>query len=268
MQPKEKKKLGALVVEAGLATPLQIDHALQSQHVFGGSLGTNLVEMGIVDAQGLAAFLAKQFGVPVATQKELDHITDDVVRMVPKAAAEKLCILPLHKNDDKLVVAMMDPSDERLIHKVEENLKIKLVCKIASELDIRKGLRNHYNIPLSARLMHLLSQKEIVGDVDGEIIDENVILERHLDKIISASEAIEYYFDKIGSMEKIPVVDFVGDITKRQLSTEMIFLFQQVEGVSTIQEIISMNVFSKLSTLRSLVYFAREGMIQFLGENH
>ena len=61
--PKEKKKLGALVVEAGLASPLQIDHALQSQHVFGGSLGTNLVEMGIIDAQSLAVFLSKQFAL-------------------------------------------------------------------------------------------------------------------------------------------------------------------------------------------------------------
>lgn len=267
MEKKEKKKLGALVVEAGLATPLQIDHALQSQHVFGGSLGTNLVEMGIVDAQGLAAFLSKQFGVPVATQKELDHIPSDVVKLIPKPAAEKLCILPLHREGESLVVAMMDPSDDRLITKVEENLGIKLICKIASELDLRKGLKNHYNIPLTARLLHLLSQKEIVGEVDGEVIDENTILERHLDKIISASEAIEYYFDKIGSMNKIPVVDFVGDITQRQLSTEMIFLFQQVEGISNIQEIISMNVFSKLSTLRSIVYFAREGMIQFL-ETH
>lgn len=261
--PKEKKKLGALVVEAGLATPLQIDHALQSQHVFGGSLGTNLVEMGIIDAQALAAFLSKQFGVLQATPDELQNISDEVAKMIPRQAAEKLCILPLRKQHDDLVVAMMDPSDDRMIKKIEENLGFKLICKIASELDIRKGLKELYNIPLTPRFLHLISQKDLsIPSFDP--LDENMLMEQHLDKIISPSEAIQYYFDEIKSLDRIPVVDYVGDITQYNLSSALMFLFQQVDGVSTIQDLILMNTFSKLSTLRSLVYFSKLGMIRFM----
>lgn len=261
--PKDKKKLGALVVEAGLATPLQIDHALQSQHVFGGSLGTNLVEMGIMDAQALAAFLAKQYGVPEASPMELHNISDDVIKLMPKAAAEKLCILPLRKEGDDLVVAMMDPSDDRMLKKIEDNLGIKLICKIASELEIRKGLKKHYGIGLTPRFMHLLSQKEqTLAAHDPE--DENMVIEKHLDKIISASETIQYYFDKIQSLDRVPVVDYVGDITQHNLNPALVFIFQQVDGVSNIQEIIAMNMFTKLSTLRALVYFSKLGMIRFM----
>lgn len=137
---QERKKLGTLIVEAGLATPLQIDNALQSQHVFGGSLGTNLVEMGIIDANALAAFLSKQFGIPEATQHELNHITSDVLKLIPASAAEKLCLLPLYKDGPNLVVTMMRiPSDERIVKKIEDNLGHKLIFKVASELEIKKA---------------------------------------------------------------------------------------------------------------------------------
>jgi hypothetical protein len=260
---KDKKKLGALVVEAGLASPLQIDHALQSQHVFGGSLGTNLVEMGIIDAESLAAFLAKQYGVLEATSQELNEISPEIVKQIPKAAAEKLCILPLRKQMDDLVVAMMDPSDDRMIKKIEENLGVSIICKVASELEIRKGLKNYYHIPMTPRFLHLIAQRDQSFPVHNTE-DENRLLEMHLDKIISTSEAIQYYFEKIKTLDCIPIVDYVGDITQYNLSSALMFLFQQVDGVSTIQDLISMNIFSKLATLRSLVYFNKLGMIRFM----
>jgi hypothetical protein len=260
---KDTKKLGALVLEAGLATPLQIDHALQSQHVFGGSLGTNLVEMGIMDGQSLAAFLAKQYGVLEATPQELADISPEAIHSFPKAAAEKLCILPLRKQHDDLVVAMMDPSDDRMIKKIEENLGFRLICKVASELEIRKGLKNHYGISLTSRFLHLLAQKD-QNTADADPQDENVVLEHHLDKIISPSEAITYYFEHIRSLDRIPVLDYVGDITQYNLSSALVFIFQQVDGVSTIQDLISLNIFPRLSTLRSLVYFSKLGMIRFM----
>jgi hypothetical protein len=263
MMIKDTKKLGALVVESGLATPLQIDHALQSQHVFGGSLGTNLVEMGIMDAQALAAFLSKQYGVPQADQNELDHISPEAIKLVPKNAADKLNILPLRIENDALVVAMMDPSDDRMIKKIEENIGHKMVLKIASELDVRQGLKVHYGLGLTPRLMHLLSKKKQEYS-EASQYDEAINLEKHLDKIMPASEAIQYYFNHIQSLDKIPVVDYVGDITQYNLSSGLVFIFQQVDGVSKIQEIISMNIFSKLSTLRSLVYFSKLKMIRFM----
>ncbi len=86
----------------------------------------------------------------------------------------------------------------------------------------------------------------------------------HLDKIITTSEAIQHYFEKIKTLDRIPVLDYVGDITQYNLSSALVFLFQQVDGVATIQDLISMNIFSKLSTLRSLVYFNKLGMIRFM----
>ena len=46
---KERKRLGDLLTEAKLVTRNQIDQALQAQIIFGGRLGTNLIEMGAID---------------------------------------------------------------------------------------------------------------------------------------------------------------------------------------------------------------------------
>ncbi len=216
-----------------------------------------------MDGQALAAFLSKQYGVPEASPLELNNIPDELIRMIPRAAADKLCILPLSKNDDGLVVAMMDPSDENMLKKIEGHLGFKLTCKIASELEIRKGLKKHYGIGLTPRFLHLLSQKEN-AHFSHDPTDENLILEQHLDKIISASEAIQYYFAEIKSLDRVPVVDYVGDITRHNLNSALIFIFQQVDGMSTIQDIISMNMFTRLSMLRALVYFSKLGMIRFM----
>lgn len=260
----ETRKLGELVVHAGLASSLQIDHALQSQHVFGGSLGTNLVEMGIIDAGSLAAFLSQQYGVPIATADEIDHVSPQTIALVPKAAAERLCLLPLQKNQDGLVVAMMDPSDARLLAKIESNLGMPLICKIASELEIRKGLKKYYQIPLTARFLHLISQKDKpnIGFLQSDDLNHEVDL--HLDRVIPTAKAISVYFERIGSLEKVPVVAEVKDITSYHLSPALVFIFQQIDGVSTIEEIIGFNIFSKLNTLRSIVYLYDLGMIRFL----
>ena len=42
-------KMGEMLVEAGLLTPVQLKDALRSQVNFGGSLGTNLIDMGYLE---------------------------------------------------------------------------------------------------------------------------------------------------------------------------------------------------------------------------
>ena len=43
------RKIGELLVSEGLLTRKQLEEALKCQVIFGGRLGTNLVEMGIIE---------------------------------------------------------------------------------------------------------------------------------------------------------------------------------------------------------------------------
>jgi hypothetical protein len=252
-----KEKLGQLIVHAGLATQEDIDHALKSQRVFGGSLGTNLVEMGVVDDVALSVFLSKQLGIARAQGYELSNIPDDVLSTIPRKAAQALGILPLQKKEDQvLAVAMSDPTDQHIISKIQENIAYTIEPKIAPELQIYKGLKKHYDIPLAPRVMRLLHHQKKRIDASQQA------LIKHLNKTFSSDEALTIYFGEIENLQKVPVIDLQDDIKSYDLSPELIFLFQLIDGVSSLQDMIDMSVFGKLTTLRAMIHFYKLDMIE------
>ncbi len=62
------RPLGELLVEKGLLTKEELEHALAVQKETGGLLGAILVERGFVSGPALAIALARQYGVELATE--------------------------------------------------------------------------------------------------------------------------------------------------------------------------------------------------------
>ena len=56
--PKNKQRLGELLIEAGLVTQTQVDMGLREQKKRGGLIGDILVQLGFVAPEVLADFLA------------------------------------------------------------------------------------------------------------------------------------------------------------------------------------------------------------------
>ena len=59
-------RLGELLVQAGLLSRQQIEQALRGQVMWGGRLGTNLVELQLLDLDTLSRVLARQHALPAA----------------------------------------------------------------------------------------------------------------------------------------------------------------------------------------------------------
>lgn len=253
----KKEKLGEMIVQSGIASPIDIDHALQSQQVFGGTVGTNLVEAGIIDDDVLAVFLAKQTGIDRVTREELDNIDEATLQLIPLKAAQQLSVIPISKKDQSLTVAMIDPTDTRVIHKIEDNIGFILYPKIAPEFTIHLALKKYYSVPLSPRTSRLLHHQ------NQQQKEEQSTLKKHLDKHSPSGQAVEFYFKNINDLEAVPIVNQIEDIKDFQLTPELIFIFQQIDGVSTISDMIQMSVFSKLDTLRALIYFYQSELICF-----
>lgn len=107
----ETKKLGELLVDAGLINPAQLQEALRHQRIAGGRMGSNLVALGFVSEDVLMDFLAHQTGVPRLDLRTLD-VPSDVLKRIPRRLAEQLNVLPVGIKEPKsLVLAMADPSD-------------------------------------------------------------------------------------------------------------------------------------------------------------
>ena len=57
-------RLGELLVRENLISLQQLRKAQEAQKKTGGRLGTSLIKQGIISADQLTNFLAKQYGVP------------------------------------------------------------------------------------------------------------------------------------------------------------------------------------------------------------
>ncbi len=126
-------KLGAMLVESGLVTQLQIDNALQQQQHGGGRLGEVLVASGLVSEDDLIHALAGQMHLAVV---DLRAVTPNpaAVGLLPRDFIVRHRLLPLRIDEDgSLVVAMTNPLDVVLIDEVRLRSKRNVVPAICSE---------------------------------------------------------------------------------------------------------------------------------------
>ena len=65
------EKLGELLIKKNLLTQAQLEEALQAQVIFGGTLGTILIEMGLITEDTLADILAQLLAIPCAKPGQL-----------------------------------------------------------------------------------------------------------------------------------------------------------------------------------------------------
>src|SRR5262245_10989899 len=103
------KKLGQLLIEAGVITQAQLDEGLQSQVAFGGRLGTNLVELDFLTLDELALYLSQQLAVPIAPPEWLLKIPTPTLRSIPLDLVKRFRLLPLRLDETAVHVVMLDP---------------------------------------------------------------------------------------------------------------------------------------------------------------
>jgi type IV pilus assembly protein PilB len=113
-----KKRLGELLVEAGLINTKQLNQALEIQKNSGEKLGQVLSRLGYTTMDTLVEFLSKQHGVRgIDLGKEL--IDENVIGLIPKHVAKKYKVIPVKFKTEgrlkKLVVAMADPSNLEVV---------------------------------------------------------------------------------------------------------------------------------------------------------
>lgn len=140
----ETKKLGEMLVEAGIINPAQLQEALRHQRIAGGRMGSNLVALGFVSEEVLMDFLAHQTGVPRLDTRNLD-VPAAVLKRIPKRLAEQLNVLPIeHKEPRSLVLAMVDPSDLNAIDSARFASGLHIEPVVVSHSALRQAIAEQY----------------------------------------------------------------------------------------------------------------------------
>jgi type II secretion system (T2SS) protein E len=147
-------KLGTLLLRNAAIGLSQLEAALRNQVLYGGRLGTNLVELGFLDLELLSGYLAELTGMPIATPTLLDAADPAVLGKLGVDAAHLLRAIPLgYLSPGEIAVAMVDPSDGAAADALATRLGDKIVRYVVPELRALYYLEKHFGLPRRARFV-------------------------------------------------------------------------------------------------------------------
>ncbi len=115
---RAKIPLGESLVQEGLLTPEQLQHALKIQAQRGQKLGSILVGLGYIGDDALLKFLGRQYGIETSSLVDV-CINEDVMGVIPSSIILKHRVLPMKVEAHSINLAMESPNDFTAIREVE-----------------------------------------------------------------------------------------------------------------------------------------------------
>lgn len=146
---------GKFLMRQRALTRAQLDEATQSQVVFGGRLGTNLVELGYLRLDELEQHLSEHLGVPLPPAEWLERPCDEALSVVPKALVERYGLLPLALEERTLHLAMSDPRDPVQVDEVAFATGLRVQPYVLAEVRISALREHYYGIARDTRYINL-----------------------------------------------------------------------------------------------------------------
>ena len=173
------KPLGEILVDLGFVARADVDAALNQQRADGGDLEDTLVESGKMEPDALAKSLAMQLGYT--------YVGDDVqvdpyaVSLVPEATARRYQAMPLHLEDDVLVVAMKDPRHVFALDDLRLVTGKEIRPAVATEDTLARLLNRFYRSDadmdeLASALLEEVGSAQEESEAPDSAIDENALV--------------------------------------------------------------------------------------------
>ncbi|MCI8644861.1 MAG: Flp pilus assembly complex ATPase component TadA [Lachnospiraceae bacterium] len=144
---RRKKRLGDLLIDAGVITSEQLSQALDKQKQTRQKLGATLMEMDFTTEEEIAQALKEQLGMDFVDLRTV-RVPPDVISLIPDSTIlKKYTIMPFEFNQEHfgyLRVAMADPMDLVATDdlSIVTNLQIEPVVATAS--DIMAAIDRYY----------------------------------------------------------------------------------------------------------------------------
>ncbi|MGZ6124455.1 MAG: GspE/PulE/PilB domain-containing protein [Myxococcales bacterium] len=143
-------KIGEVLIRAGHLTQDGLEEALDWQVLYGGRLGTNLVELRLVEEEQLARALGKQLGAEVAWGELA--VDPALVSAIPRHVADRHEIVPWKLEKRRLKVLCSEIKVNEL-DQISYKTGRTCVPVIAPEFRIFQLLRAHYQATRQMRAL-------------------------------------------------------------------------------------------------------------------
>jgi hypothetical protein len=184
-------RIGGRLVRAGLISAADLKIALQSQVARGGFLGTNLLELGMIDERGLGPMLAERWNTRYASPEMLAELPSDIGRQFPRWLAMKHRAAPVRCDRESVDLLVVDP---RRLSGLSTQTGLRVVPWIAPHVRVAQTLQRLYGVPLNQRNADLLERLDRPDEV-RESDDSSERLSQQLCDVDSGALAVRVTLD-------------------------------------------------------------------------
>lgn len=168
-----RRKLGEILIELGYIDATQLNEALQEQQRGGGLIGEVLLRMGYIDADQLAEARAEQYDVDYEKVTP-ESVQPEAISRVPASLAKSLQVLPLRIEDNKLVVAMVNPLDVDAIDVLQRHTGMYVKVVYTNPEHLLRAVDFHYSetAASSESLDEVISEVGSLSEGEEESLDD------------------------------------------------------------------------------------------------
>lgn len=144
-----------MLLNSGLIDRDQFEEALRNRVLYGGKIGTSLIELGFINEETLARFLSNKLSVPYVEPQKLLEIPEDLIKLFPRELAVKYRVIPLSLEKKRLNLVMADPADLQAIDEIGFITGFIIHPHVTPEVRLAQAFSNYYQEELEPRYQHI-----------------------------------------------------------------------------------------------------------------
>ncbi|MBA4371555.1 MAG: hypothetical protein C0402_01695 [Thermodesulfovibrio sp.] len=167
-------KIGDALIKEGKITRDQLKLALDRQVVFGGRIGTNIIELRIISEREMMELLSKFYRVPSVDVAQINNIDEDVINCITPAIADKYKVLPFRKDRTRLHVAMLNPRAFSEMEDLRFLTGFDVLPYAISELRLLFCLEKYYGLKRDMRYISIFEEEDGSRIADHEAYIMNI----------------------------------------------------------------------------------------------
>lgn len=195
---QQRKRLGDILVEAGVISAQQLQEALSKQKILGKRLGKVLIDTGMTNEDSIATTLAAQMNIPYLNLNEIT-ITPEVLTTIPDGIVRSHNLLPVRLDGNKLQITMVDPLDVFIIDEITFQTGYELEVGISPESQVEAAIKHYYG-----------NSESLQNAVD------NLAAERKTE--VTLDESFFTTFDLSGGEQNVPIINLVNTIIQHAIN--------------------------------------------------
>ncbi len=140
----------------------QIEDAVRNQVIMGGRIGTNLVELGVLDEETLARYLSRVHELPAMSGENIQPEEQALAR-IPPEVVDRLNIIPFILEPKRIQVLCIDPQDVMALDEVAFITGLTPDPVVVPEIRFWQLLRDFYGIEREMRFVALDTRDYLEG---------------------------------------------------------------------------------------------------------